>query len=66
MLAASTSCWGGRFFRVPTRGPMRPARAKEEFLKEIKIDPSNAGAHYILGELARRDAKCDEAILAIL
>jgi tetratricopeptide (TPR) repeat protein len=37
-------------------------RAKQEFLKEIKIDPSNAGAHYILGELARRDEKCDEAI----
>lgn len=46
----------------PDPGPDVPARAKEEFLKEIKIDPSNAGAHYILGELARRDDKCDEAL----
>jgi Flp pilus assembly protein TadD len=37
-------------------------RAKQEFLKEVQIDPSNAGAQYILGELARRDDKCDEAI----
>jgi tetratricopeptide (TPR) repeat protein len=37
-------------------------RAKQEFLKEIEVDPSNAAAHYILGELARRDQKWDEAI----
>ena len=30
--------------------------------KEIQIDPSNAGAHYILGELARRDEKCGDAL----
>jgi len=46
----------------PDAGPEAPERAKEEFLKEIKIDPGNAGAHYILGELARRDEKCEEAI----
>lgn len=37
-------------------------RAKQEFLKELQIDPSNAGAEYVLGELARREEKWDEAI----
>lgn len=37
-------------------------RAKQEFLKELEIDPQNAGANYILGELARRDENWDEAI----
>jgi len=46
----------------PDAGPEAVERARQEFLKEIMIDPSNAGAHYILGELARRDEKCDEAI----
>jgi tetratricopeptide (TPR) repeat protein len=46
----------------PDAGPDAPARARQEFLKELKIDPGNAGAHYILGELARRDEKCEEAI----
>jgi tetratricopeptide (TPR) repeat protein len=46
----------------PDAGPDAPERAKQEFLKELQIDPSNAGAEYILGELARRDEKWDEAI----
>ena len=46
----------------PDAGPEAAERAKQEFLKEIQIDPNNAGAHYILGELARRDEKWDEAI----
>jgi tetratricopeptide (TPR) repeat protein len=46
----------------PDAGPDAMERAKQEFLKEVQIDPSNAGAQYILGELARRDEKCDEAI----
>ncbi len=37
-------------------------RAKQEFLKELQIDPNNGGAEYILGELARREEKWDEAI----
>ena|SRR5215472_725214 len=37
-------------------------RAKQEFLKELEIDPRNAGANYILGELARQDQNWDEAI----
>src|ERR1700738_724583 len=46
----------------PDAGADAGERAKQEFLKEVEIDPKNAGAHYILGELARRDEKCDEAI----
>jgi tetratricopeptide (TPR) repeat protein len=46
----------------PDAGPDAMERAKQEFLKEIQIDPNNAGAQYILGELARRDEKWDEAI----
>lgn len=47
----------------PEAGPDAIERAKQEFLKEIQIDPNNAGAVYILGELDRRDQKWDEAIL---
>lgn len=46
----------------PDAGPDAPPHAKQEFQKELQINPNNAGAHYILGELARRDDKCDEAI----
>jgi len=37
-------------------------RARQEMLAELKIDPSNAGAEYVLGELAHQDQKWDEAI----
>jgi tetratricopeptide (TPR) repeat protein len=46
----------------PDAGPDAAEKARQEFLKEIAVDPSNAGAHYVLGELARRDEKCDEAL----
>ena len=46
----------------PDAGPEAAERAKQEFLKEIAIDPANAGAHYILGELSRRDEKCEDAL----
>jgi tetratricopeptide (TPR) repeat protein len=46
----------------PDPAPDAPERAKQEFLKEIQINPQNVDAHYILGELARGDDKCDEAI----
>jgi tetratricopeptide (TPR) repeat protein len=38
------------------------AQAKQEFQKELDIDPQNAGAEYILGEMARQDSQWDEAI----
>ncbi len=46
----------------PDAGPDAAERAKQEFLKELQIDPNNAGAQDILGELARREEKWDEAI----
>jgi tetratricopeptide (TPR) repeat protein len=46
----------------PDGGPDAQERAKHEFLKELQIDPSNADAEYILGELARRAENWDEAI----
>jgi len=45
----------------PDAGPDAPARAKQEFQKELQIDPSNSGAEYILGELARREENWEEA-----
>jgi tetratricopeptide (TPR) repeat protein len=37
-------------------------RAKKEFESELQIDPSNAGAEYVLGELARQSQEWDNAI----
>src|SRR4051794_16684575 len=45
----------------PDAGPAAGEDAKNEFQKELKIDPSNAGAEYVLGEMARQDSKWDEA-----
>ena len=36
--------------------------AKKEFQQELKIDPNNAGAEYVLGELARQAQQFDVAI----
>jgi len=38
------------------------AEAKREFEEELKLDPGNAGAAYVLGELERRDRHWPEAI----
>jgi len=38
------------------------AGAKVEFQKEIEIDPLNAAAEFVLGELARRNSQWNEAI----
>jgi tetratricopeptide (TPR) repeat protein len=46
----------------PDAGADAMERAKQEFLKELEVDPHNAGAQYVLGELARRDQRWDEAI----
>jgi tetratricopeptide (TPR) repeat protein len=37
-------------------------QARKEFQAELKIDPSNAGAEYVLGELARHDQNWDDAV----
>src|SRR5207253_4590441 len=46
----------------PDAGADAAQRARQEFLKELEIDPSNSGAQYVLGELARRDENWDEAV----
>src|SRR5216683_6060534 len=37
-------------------------QAKQEFKQELEIDPTNAGAEYVLGELARQGQQIPEAI----
>ena len=37
-------------------------QAKQEFRQELEIDPTNAGAEYVLGELARQGEQIPEAI----
>lgn len=55
-----------RIGRLLLSAPNPPAdvaeRAKKEFQQELEIDPSNAGAEYVLGELAREVQQWDEAI----
>lgn len=46
----------------PDAGPAAGQDAKKEFQEELKIDPSNAGAEYVLGEMARQDSQWDEGI----
>ncbi len=46
----------------PDAGPAAGEDAKKEFQAELKIDPSNAGAEYVLGEMARQDSQWPEAI----
>jgi tetratricopeptide (TPR) repeat protein len=46
----------------PDPGPSVAEEAKKEFQQELEIDPDNAGAEYVLGELARQAQQWDEAI----
>jgi tetratricopeptide (TPR) repeat protein len=46
----------------PDFGPEAAEQAKQEFEKELEIDPTNAGAEYVLGELAKQKEQWDEAI----
>ncbi len=46
----------------PNPPPDMADRARQEFLQELEIDPNNAGAEYVLGELARQAQQWDEAI----
>ena len=39
-----------------------PGEAKKELQQELEIDPSNAGAEYVLGELARQGQDFPEAV----
>lgn len=46
----------------PDAGPDATERAKQEFQKELQIDPSNGDAEFLLGELARQNQQWDDAI----
>lgn len=46
----------------PNPGPEIANEAKQEFEQELQIDPSNAGAEYVLGELARQSQQWDDAV----
>jgi tetratricopeptide (TPR) repeat protein len=46
----------------PNPPPTVAEDAKKEFQQELEIDPNNAGAEYVLGELARQAQQLDEAI----
>ena len=45
----------------PNPSPEAAGEAKKEFEQELQIDPHNAGAEYVLGELARQEQAYDEA-----
>jgi Tfp pilus assembly protein PilF len=53
---------GRALLSVPNPGPEVAAEAKKEFEEELQIDPNNAGAEYVLGELARQGQQWDEAV----
>ncbi|MBO0911950.1 MAG: tetratricopeptide repeat protein, partial [Acidobacteria bacterium] len=46
----------------PEPAPTYAEAAKKEFQEELKMDPSNAGAEYVLGEMARQAGEWPEAI----
>src|SRR5260370_6649560 len=55
-----------RLGRLLLSEPNPPAdaseQAKKEFQQELAIDPNNAGAEYVLGEMARQESQWPEAI----
>jgi tetratricopeptide (TPR) repeat protein len=46
----------------PNPPPDLAEQARKEFEEELKIDPSNAEAEFVLGELARQSQQWDEAV----
>jgi tetratricopeptide (TPR) repeat protein len=46
----------------PDPGPTVADDAKKEFQAELEIDPANAGAEYVLGELARQESQWPDAV----
>lgn len=50
----------GRIFL--SKNPSEPENAKKEFEQELKVDPSNASAEFMLGETARQAGQWDDAI----
>jgi tetratricopeptide (TPR) repeat protein len=52
----------GRIILSKPATPTTPDDARNEFQTELKIDPNNAGAEYVLGELSRQAQQWDDAI----
>ena len=52
----------GRIILSKTRTATSNDEARREFKAELEIDPGNAGAEYVLGELARQDNNFPEAL----
>jgi tetratricopeptide (TPR) repeat protein len=52
----------GRFILSKPETPTTAEDAKKEFEEELTIDPNNAGAEYVLGELASQAQHWDDAI----
>jgi tetratricopeptide (TPR) repeat protein len=52
----------GRLILSAPKNATTLADAKKQFEEELKINPSNAGAEYVLGELAFQAAELDRAI----
>jgi len=52
----------GRLLLALPKSDANKRNARLEFEEEIKVDPSNTGAEYILGELARQDQQFPVAI----
>lgn len=52
----------GRIILSMPPGPTAAEDAKKEFEAELKIDPNNAAAEFMLGDLAREVQQWDEAI----
>ena len=50
----------GRIFL--SKNPSEPENAKKEFEQELKVDPSNASAEFMLGETARQAGQWNDAI----
>lgn len=52
----------GRLILSKPQTPTTVQDAKREFEEELKIDPANAGAEYVLGELAREEGDMPLAV----
>ena len=59
---AFTSAWLGCCCRSQIRASDFAEQAKKELQQELEIDPANAGAEYVLGELARQAQDLPEAV----
>ena len=69
LILAQNSRMPGIHFRLgrlllskPNPPPTVAEEAKKEMQQELEIDPSNAGAEYVLGALAQQNQQWDEAI----